>query len=295
MIDSPFLEKRDSYQRVMEGRVDNTHADALTHIVRLRDDDLDLELSAVATPSPDYEIRHARGRVLAGAADVELARALEGLAGVRMVAGFTQRVGEIVGNRAGADLVVDAAIEVARLARQVAKLPRERAARAASGNPWECWQLDMTSWDDLPNSCFTYSEGGRALFGSRPVTAAMSVDLYAPPPGKLGVFHRRKVARLERLGSRLRLFHSMEDPVHHFEITYGIDLAEGRIVEATSRTPRLPYRGICDEPQGKIATLVGQPVDAGLRRRIGTLIGGTAGCAQLYDLTADLLRLIRIA
>jgi Protein of unknown function (DUF2889) len=295
MIDSAFLQTRDLYQRVMEGRVDNTHPDAFTHTVRLSDDDLDLEVSAVATPSPDYEIRSARCRVLAGAADPDLASVLDGLGGVRMVAGFTRSVGELVGDRAGGHLVVDAAIEIARLARQVAKLPPKLAARAAGGDAWECWQLDTAGWIDLPDSCFTYSEAGRAIFGTRPVTAAMSTDLYAPPAGKLGVFIRRKIARLERLESRLRLFHSMEDPVHHFEIGYEIDLAAGRIVEAESRTPRLPYRGICDEPQGRIATLIGQPVDADLRRRMQTLIGGSSGCAQLYDLTADLLKLIRIA
>jgi Protein of unknown function (DUF2889) len=294
MIDSPFLRQRAHYERVMDGRVDNTHPDAFTHTVRLRDDDLDLELSAVATASPDYEIRTAGCRVLAGAADPQLAGALDGLAGVRMVSGFTRRVAEVVRDRAGSHLVVDAAVEIARLARQVGKLPPERAARAAGGDAWECWQLDMAGWVDLPDSCFTYSDAGRAVFGTRPVRSAMSHEFYAPPAGKLGVFTRKKIARLERLDARLRLFHSMEDPVHHFEISYEIDLAGARIVEAASRTPRLPYRGICDEPQGRIAGLIGQPVDADLRRRMQDLIGGSRGCAQLYDLTADLLKLIRI-
>ena len=59
-------------------------------------------------------------------------------------------------------------------------------------------------------------------------------------------------------------------------------------------TSRLPYRGICDEPQGKIAALVGEPADAALRKRIQGAIGGEGGCAQLYDLTSDLLKLLAL-
>src|SRR5207253_2758028 len=154
---------------------------------------------------------------------------------------------------------VDAAIEVARLARQVTKLPPERAARAAAG-PWECWQLDMTGWVDLPNSCFAYSDAGRALFGSRAVTTPILPDLYSPPPGATRVFVRRKTARLERRGARLALFNSMHDNVHGFEIRYEVDLATGVIVAAESCTPRLPYLGICTEPQARIASLVGPRV-----------------------------------
>ena len=84
----------------------------------------------------------------------------------------------------------------------------------------------------------------------------------------------------------------MHDNVHGFDVHYEIDLDSGRIAAADSVTSRLPYLGICNEPQAKIATLVGQPADRALRRGIQGLIGGEAGCAQLYDLTADLLRLL---
>ena len=57
-------------------------------------------------------------------------------------------------------------------------------------------------------------------------------------------------------------------------------------------TPRLPYMGVCSEPQRKLAALVGETADAGLRKRIQTTLGGQSGCAQLYDLTADLLKLL---
>ena len=61
---------------------------------------------------------------------------------------------------------------------------------------------------------------------------------------------------------------------------------------ADSVTSRLPYLGICNEPQAKTAALIGQQADRALRRGIRGLIGGEAGCAQLYDLTADLLKLL---
>jgi hypothetical protein len=291
-LDPPRLRGRDRYERVMEGWIDNTHADAFTHTVRLAEPERQLELSAVATPSPGYAIRQARCRVLGGDVAPAVAEGARGLAGAHMVAGFTRRAAEAAGSGPGAALLVDAAVEVARLARQVAHLPAEQAARAAGGDAWECWQLDNAGWIDLPNSCFTYSPQGRALFGTRTVATPLQPELYCPRPGQARVFVRRKVARLERRAGRLVLYHSMHDNVHGFEVTYEIDLATGRIVRADHVTPRLPYMGICSEPQARIATLVGEAVDDGLRRRASALIGGPAGCAQLYDLTADLLKLL---
>jgi hypothetical protein len=292
MIAPALLAGRDRYERVMEGWCDNTHDDAFTHTVRLTDSTRALEVEIVARPSPTYEIRAARLRPLAGDVAPAVAPGIASLAGAAMVAGFTRRVAEAAGGGAGAALAVDAAIEVARLARQVAKLPRARAERAV-GNAWEAWQLDTTGWSELPDSCFTYSAAGHALFATRTVTTPMQADIYSPRPGQARVFARRKVARLERRDGRLTLFHSMHDNVHGFELTYEIDTATGRIERAESVTPRLPYTGICSEPQTKIGALVGEIADAGLPKRIQTLLGGTTGCAQLYDLTADLLKLLR--
>ena len=291
MIEPALLRGRDRYERVTTGRVDNTHDDAFTHTVRLEDPDRALEVAIVATPSPDYAIRAARCRVERGEVAASVADGVARLAGVAMVGGLTRRVMEAAGGGAGAALAVDAVVEAARLARQVAKFPRERAERAAGGDPWECWQLDTTGWVDLPDSCFTYSDAGRALFGTRTIATPMQPDLYSPRPGQRGVFERRKVARLERRDGRLALFHSMHDNCHGFEITYEIDTA-GRIVKAEHLTPRLPYMGICSEPQRKIGALLGEMVDDGLRRRIQLHLGGPTGCAQLYDLTADLLKLL---
>lgn len=291
MIAPALLQGRDRYERVMEGWTDNTHADAFTHTVRLGDDDRAVEISVLAL-SPTYEIREAEVRVVRGDVAPAVADGFAKLAGTQMVGGLTRRAAEVTGGGAGAALVVDALVEVARLARQVTKLPRERALRAAAGDPWECWQLDTTGWVDLPNSCFTYSDAGRALFGTRTVATAMQPDLYSPRPGQRRVFERKKVARLERRAGRLALFHSMHDNAHGFELTYEIDLASGTIVRAEHVTPKLPYMGICSEPQRKIQAMLGETADAGLRKRIQAHLGGESGCAQLYDLTADLLKLL---
>jgi len=213
------------------------------------------------------------------------------LAGTRMVAGFTRRVAEATGGGAGGTLVVDAAVEVARLARQTTRLPRERAERAAAG-AWECWQLDMAGWVDLPDSCFTYSPAGRALFATRAVATPSQPDFYSPRPGQRRVFVRAKLAKVERADGRLRLFHAMHDNVHGFEVTCEVDDASGTIVRAEHVTSRLPYAGICSESQTRLRALVGQTVDDDLRKRLGGLVGGPAGCAQLYDLTADVLKLL---
>lgn len=288
-----LLEHRDRYERVMDGWVDNTHEDALTHTVRITDPDRAVEVAIVARPSPTYEIREARCRALSGDLPSAVTAGFPQLVGTAMVAGLTRRVAEVTGGGVGAALVLDATIEAARLARQVAKLPRERAERAREG-AWACWQLDTAGWIDLPDSCFTYSDAGRALFASRTVVCQSGPDLYSPRPGQRRVFVRRKVARLERDAGTLVLFHSMHDDVHGFEITYEVDTASGRILSARSLTPKLPYMGICSEPQGRIDTLVGELLDDGLRKRIQAHLGGVTGCAQLYDLTADLLKLVRV-
>src|SRR5438309_10251974 len=286
-----LLSGRDRYERVMHGWVDSAADDAFTHTVRLSDDDRALEAVVVALPSPTYAIRQARLTSLAGRVAPSVADGFARLAGAEMVGGLTRRTAGLRGDADGGALAVDATIEIARLARQVARMPRALAERATSGDPLDCWQLDTTGWADLPDSCFTYSDAGRALFGTRTIATPMQPDLYSPRPGQRGVFERRKVARLERRDGGLALFHSMYDNCHGFEITYEVD-AGGRIVKAEHVTPRLPYMGICSEPQRKIGALLGETVDEGLRRRIQLHLGGPTGCAQLYDLTADLLKLL---
>jgi hypothetical protein len=294
VIGSPFLVGRDRYERVMEGWVDNTHDDAFTHTVRMTDEDWSVEVSAVCLPSPDYEVREARARIVAGPVDPGLVADFPGLAGARMVGGFTRRLAEMCGPRSGAVLFVDGGIEMARLARQVTRLPPSAVAGLDPSDALACWHLDTTGWVDLPDSCFTYSAAGHALFGTREVSTPMVPDLYSPPPGARMLFRRKKVARLVRTGQRMHLFHSMHDNVHGFDVHYELDLAKGVVTAADGITSRLPYAGICNEPQDRIRSLLGLPVDTSLRKRIQGLLGGSGGCAQLYDLTSDLLKLLAL-
>ena len=277
MIGSPFLAGRDRYERVMEGWVDNTHDTAFTHTVQITDLDGAVEVSLVATPSPGYEVQAASARALAGV-DPAIAADFPALAGTRMVGGFTKRLAELCGSRTGRGAVRrrghrggPAGPPGHQAARGRHRGARTRTTRCA------CWQLDTTGWVDLPDSCFTYSQAGRALFGTRPVTTPMVTALYSPPPGARKVFTRKKVARLVLTGRRLHLFHSMHDNVHGFDLHYEVDLDRGTVVAADSVTSRLPYAGICSEPQGKIRSLLGQPVDALLRKRIQTSLGGSSG------------------
>ena len=295
MIASSFLVGRDRYERAIEGWVDATHEDAFTHTVTMTDNDHSIELLAVCTPSPDYEVREARGRVLAGLADPGIADRLDRLGGVRMVAGFTRHLADLCGSGPGAGLFVDAGIEVARLARQVARLQADAVAGFQRGDALRCWQLDTAGWIDLPNSCFTYSPAGRELLGTRPVFTPMTADLYRSPVGARKIFVRTKRSRLVLTDRRLHLFHSMHDNVHGFDLHYEVDLDSGTIVAGDSITSRLPYQGICSEPQAKIAAMIGERADGQLRKRTQTLLGGNGGCAQLYDLTADLLKLLTLA
>jgi len=181
---------------------------------------------------------------------------------------------------------------VARLARQVTWMPERLVRERIAEGPVGFWRLDMEGWVDIPASCYTYRPESEALFRERSVATAMAPEFYAPSLGAARIFNRTKVARLERRDGRLLLAHSMFDEAHSFQIWYWVDLASGTVVDAGSLTPRLPYLGICDDPQARIGRLVGQRVDAGLRKALGGLIGGREGCAQLYDLTADLLKLL---
>jgi hypothetical protein len=40
--------------------------------------------------------------------------------------------------------------------------------------------------------------------------------------------------------------------------------------------------------------MIGQSADGLLRKRTQTLLGGEGGCAQLYDLSSDLLKLLTL-
>lgn len=294
---SPYLADLGYYERTVHGWVDAPDAHAFRITARMVDPWVGLELTAVTTPSPEYGIREAAGRVLVGTPDridPSLADGVAGLAGVAMTSGFTRTVGALAADRAGTSYLIDAAVEVARLARQVTRLPRGVVERGFAEGALGVWRLDMQGWVDFPSSCYVFRPEAEHLFQDRAVTTSAPPVIYAPGEGATRVFNRTKVARLERLADRVRMSHSMFDEVHSFQVWYVLDPDRRVIVDAGSLTPRLPYAGLCSDVQPRVRALVGQLVDAGLRKRLGALVGGTTGCSQLYDLTADLLKLLTL-
>jgi hypothetical protein len=294
-VSSPYLDGGDRYERSMHGWMDSVHPETFTITVRIVDPWVGVELVAETTPSPAYTIERAQGSVLVvdrDRMDPALAERVSRFAGIPMTAGFTRKVTEALEEGPGAHYFVDAAIEVARLARQLTRLPEALVCERAAEGPVGFWRLDMRGWVDLPESCYTYRPESEALFGHREIRTAMHPGLYAPTLGASRVFNRTKTARLERRDGHLLLAHSMFDEVHSFRIWYAVDAESGAILDAGSITPRLPYHGVCSDPQRNIASMVGQTLGPELRKRISSLIGGLSGCAQLYDLTADLLKLL---
>jgi hypothetical protein len=297
-LDSPYLEDCPRYERTLNGWVDVLEGRTLGITVRIMDPWVGVELSAVATPTPDYGLLEVRGRVLVGPPeriDASLADAMAALSGLQMTAGFTRRVAEVAGPRTGAQYFVDAAIEVARLDRPVGLFPPEQVIRRFGEGAVGAWRLDMEGWSDIPSSCYTYRPESERLFAERPVVTSMRPAFYMSPAGSPRVLNRTRVARVEREGRTLRLAHSMFDEAHSLQVWCVVDTDSSLVVDAGSYTPRLPYLGICTEPQARVRELVGQPVDAGLRKRLGGLVGGETGCAQLYDLTSDLLKLLTLS
>src|SRR5262249_6578627 len=152
--------------------------------------------------------------------------------------GFTRKVAEVSGERRGAGYFLDAAVEIARLARQVTHLAPDVVAHHVREGALGAWRLDMRGWADLPGSCFTYRPESEGLFAGRRLPAPAPPILYNPPPGARRIFNRTKTARLERRDGGLHLGHAMFDEVHSFQIWYAVDEL-GTIVDAGSLTPRL--------------------------------------------------------
>ena len=123
-------------------------------------------------------------------------------------------------------------------------------------------ELDLEAWPELVDLCFTYRNETRALFAERAVRTPATLDMYSPPPGQPLVFHRYKRSHVTRAGSTLALYQSMFDQVHGFELWYDVDTRSHEIVRARVLTPRLPYMGICDEPQQRARDMVGVKLDA---------------------------------
>jgi hypothetical protein len=290
-IECRFLGERDVYERTVTGWVDRGEGALLELDARLADSEVDLEVSLIAEPSPSYQLSRATAKARNEATRDRCGPILEAfgdVGGLRIVAGFRREVSARLGAHPLADRLLDAALEAARLSRQVTHMDIPAPPRG----PSEFHRLDLEAWPELVDLCFTYRREAAALFAERPVRTPAAIAMYAAPAGQKLVFHRYKRTRLERAGSALRLYQSMFDQVHGFELWYEVDASSQVIVDARLLTPRLPYMGICDEPQRRVRDMVGVTVDAGWPAVVRARLGGRQGCFQLTDLTSDLFRLV---
>jgi hypothetical protein len=291
-IECRFLQASDAYERTVSAWVDRAEGALLELHARLSDGEVDLEVGLVAEPSPSYQLSRAWAtphsdatRRTCGA----LVEAYRDVGRLRIVAGFRREVAGLLGDRPGADHLLDATLEAARLSRQVTQTDLPASPRLG---PAEFHQLDLEAWPELVDLCFTYRRESAPLFTERPVRTPAIAAMYAGPPGQKLAFHRYKRSRLERAGPGFSLYQSMFDQVHGFELWYEVDAPSQEIVGARALTPRLPYMGICDEPQRRVREMVGVTLDADWPAAVRSRLGGRQGCFQLTDLTSDIFRLL---
>lgn len=293
-IECRHLDGGSPYERIVTGWVDTREDSLLRFSARLSDRSIDLEVALVAEPSPSYQARGATASVQSEATRVQCAPLLDafrGVGGLRIAAGFRRQVAGLLGEHPFAAHFLDAAIEAARLSRQVTRIDVPLSSRP---DPAEFHRLDLQAWPELLDLCFTYRAETRPLFAQRTVQTPAIVEMYAPPPGRQLVFHRYKRTRLARAGSTLSLYQSMFDQVHGFELWYDVDERSREIVDARLLTPRLPYMGICEEPQRRVRDMIGVKLGADWAGAVRTRLGGRLGCFQLTDLTSDLFRLLTL-
>ena len=291
-IECRLLDPAGAYERTVSGWVDVLENSLLQLNTRLTDRLVDLEVSLVAEPSPSYQLSGATATARAESTRLSLGTLLEAFPGIgrlRMASGFRRQVAATLGEHPLASHVLDAAIEAARLSRQVTRVEVPGPGQPA---PAQFHQLDLEAWPELLDLCFTYRAETRALFNERSVRAPATLDMYSAPPGRKLVFHRYKRSHVARAGRTLALYQSMFDQVHGFELWYDVDTSTHEILRARVLTPRLPYMGICDEPQQRAGDMVGVTLGSDWTETVRPRLGGRRGCFQLTDLTSDLCRLL---
>ena len=284
--------------RARDGRLGGQHARGRAHPHRapVATTTAALEVAVVALPSPTYAhprgAPHAAGRRRRAVGRWPASRAL---AGAAMVGGLTRRVAELVGAGAGGALAVDATIEVG--APRAPGGQDAAGARPSARPAGDRARVLARSTRRAGSICRTpaspTARPGARCFGTRTVATPMGPDLYSPRPGQRSVFERRKVARLERVGraaatlpldarQRARLRDHLRDrPGHRHDRARRARRPRGCRTWASARSRSAGSR-----------RSLGETADAGLRKRIQATLGGEGGCAQLYDLTADLLKLL---
>jgi DUF2889 family protein len=250
--------------------------------------------------TPDYEIVEAAARQAEGEFDPRLCERYAGVKGARIGRGFSKRVISELGDSPGAQEHLLTAVEMARVGQQVYQYTPEFEAQfpSSGGGATEdariTWLKDR-AYMGLANSCYTYRDESESLFASREVRCGFGAELTRPKPGDVRVFWRNKRLAIELKagvnGEKVYACESaMEDSIH--DIRIGFDLSsDGVVSNAWSSGARLPYHGICEDPHLRTRALNGLKVTGAFVGQFAEHVGGAQGCAHLFDLSIDCLRL----
>jgi hypothetical protein len=289
------------YERTFAAETDCLSANELLLRGRMQDHRFTLEHTWTVR-TPDYEVVAASAAQLAGdpqAFAPTLCERYVNIAGVRIGRGFTMRVQEALGNLPGLKEHLFLAIEMARAAQQVYQFPpsfEEQFAAPADDLTEQArmaWKKDRAYMPELVNSCYTYSDAVEPLFAAREVRCSFGGNLTRPLPGDQRVFWRNKRVAVMPLNDGFACESAMQDRVHDIQIAFALG-ADGVISNANSQGVRLPYYGLCEDAQTRTPTLNGQRVTSAYIKQFAEHIGGASGCAHLFDLSIDCLRLFKI-
>lgn len=290
------------YVRTFEAEIDDYAETALRVRGVLADHRCRLEHEWILR-TPEYEVIEASARHIdddQGLLSPEIETRYPMIRGVRIGRGFTMRVREALAKLPGHHEHLALAIEMARVGQQAYKLPagfierfRPLAAHMPPGPSQVAriaWEQDRAYMPALRNSCYALRDEAVSLFDERHIVS-FDPENTSPTPGQKRFFWRTKRLHITALpdGGGYRCRNVMDDTIH--EITIGFDLApDGTLRQAESQGMRLPYRGICDDAQARTLGLNGLQVDRAFVQRVGETVGGTTGCAHLFDLAIDCLR-----
>src|SRR5262245_27123867 len=264
------------------------HRFAFDHVWRLR--------------TPEYEITEAGARQVEGEFDPRLCERYAGVKGARVGRGFSKRVIAARGDSPGRQDDLLTAVEVDRVAQQVYQYTPEFEAQfpSSGGGATEdariTWLKDR-AYMGLANTCYTYRDESENLVANREVRCGFGAELTRPKPGDRRVFWRNKRLAIELKsggnGETVYVCESaMEDSIHDIKICFDLS-TDGMVSNASSNGARLPYHGICEDPHLRTQALNGLKVTGAFVGQFAEHVGGAQGCAHLYDLSIDVLRLFK--
>lgn len=290
-----------NYQRTFSAEIDVLTENELFVRGSMRDHRFAFE-HAWKLRTPEYEIIEGAARQLKGEFDPRLCERYAGVKGARIGRGFSKRVLSALGDSPGAQEHLLTAIEMARVGQQVYQYTPEFEAQfpSSDGDTTEAariaWMKDR-AYMGLADTCYAYRDESESLFASREVRCGFGAELTRPKPGDKRVFWRNKRLAIELKvggngGTVYACESAMEDRIH--DIRIGFDLSsEGVVSNAWSSGARLPYHGICEDPHLRTQALNGLKVTGAFVGQFAEHIGGAQGCAHLFDLSIDVLRLFK--